>query len=95
MNHIDLPQEEWSSMNNSSRRRMKRLEEGRGRGRGGRRETSVWRSRRKRKRIRRVGDSSNQMQVTPISNFSYSLHYDMSPCAVQQSLYNKSFKPLK
>jgi len=48
---------------------MKRREEGRRTGE--RRQKSTWRSRRKR-RIRRVGDSSNLMQVTTIYSFSYS-----------------------
>jgi hypothetical protein len=49
---------------------MKRREEGRRR--GGRRQKSMWRSRWNRRRIRRVGDSSNLMQVTTIYSFSYS-----------------------
>jgi hypothetical protein len=49
---------------------MKRLEEGRRR--GGKRQKGMWRSRRKRRRIRRVGDSSNLTQVTTIYSFSYS-----------------------
>lgn len=67
---IDLPLEKWPSMNSSSSRRMKRLEEGRRR--GGKRQKGMWRSRRKRRRIRRVGDSSNLTQVTTIYSFSYS-----------------------
>jgi hypothetical protein len=77
-------------MNSSSSRRIKRREEGRRR--GGRRQKSMWRSRRKRRSIRRVGDSSNLMQVTTIHSFSYSQHYNMSPCAFQQPIYNTSFK---